>query len=80
MTPGRVYRRPSLQQQDRLPVSSYEEAVRSLVCLRCDVTLSDESYDVAVRLIADIFWRNDLRVRRDARVASKDLGVDLWTR
>ncbi len=72
---GRVYRKPSLQQHDRLPVSSYEEAVRRLVCLRFDDSLPDAGYDVAVEMVADIFWRADKSVRRDVIVAARVMGV-----
>lgn len=71
---GRVYRKPSLQQQDRLPVSSYEEAVRRLVVLRADEAVTDDAYSVAVELVADIFWRSDRRVRRDAMIAAREIG------
>lgn len=74
MTAARVYRKPSDQQYDRLPISSYDEAVRRLVELRVDETLPDEAYDVAVALVADIFWLADKRVRRDVIVAARDLG------
>lgn len=70
---ARVPRKPSLQQHDRLPVSSYEEAVQRLVEIRVDETLSDDAYDIAVCLVADIFWHSDTRVRRDVRVASNEL-------
>ena len=72
---ARVFRKPSLQQADRLPVSSYEEAVRRLVCVRCDDTVTDLAYDLAVNLVADIFWRADKRVRRDVLVSAKEMGV-----
>lgn len=74
---GRVYRKPSLQQQDRLPISTYEEALRRLVCIRCDAGVPDEAYDVGVEIVADIFWRADKRVRRDVIVTAKDMGVRL---
>lgn len=74
MTAARVYRKPSDQQHDRLPISSYDEAVRRLVELRVDETLPDEAYDVAVALVADIFWLADKRVRRDVIVAARDVG------
>ena len=72
---ARVYRAASLQQSDRLPISSYEEAVNRLVEIRCDETLTDDGYNVAVKLIADIFWHTDAKVRRDALLAYKRLGV-----
>lgn len=74
----RVYRKPSLQQQDRLPVSSYEEALRRLVQYRADETVSDEAYHLAVELTADIFWKADKTVRRDVIAAAKDMGVQ-WS-
>lgn len=72
---GRVYRKPSLQQHDRLPVSSYEEAVRRLVCIRADEAVPDVAYDAAVEIVADIFWRADRAVRRDVMVAAREIGV-----
>lgn len=72
--PVRVFRKPSLQQQDRLPVSTYEEAVNRLVVLRYDETLDDFGYDAAVRLVADIFWKHDKAVRRDVMAANRQIG------
>lgn len=70
----RVPVKPSLRQQDRAPISTYDEAVRHLVTLRINPALSDDAYDVAVALVADIFWRTDNKVRRDVRVACKEIG------
>jgi hypothetical protein len=75
---ARVHRKPSLQQADRLPVSSYEEAVRRLVEVRADIALPDEAYDTAVQIVADIFWKADRLVRRDVRVAAREIGVRGW--
>ncbi len=72
---ARVPRKPSLQQYDRLPISSYEEAVQHLVKIRCDEAFSDDAYDVAVNLIADIFWQSDKKVRRDALLSAREIGV-----
>lgn len=72
---ARVFRKPSLQQQDRLPISTYDEAVRRLVEIRCDETLPDEAYDTAVSMVADIFWQTDKRVRRDVVVEARKIGV-----
>lgn len=71
---GRVFRKRSLQQEDRLPVSSYEEAVRRLVIYREDQSITDEAYHLAVELTADIFWRADKAVLRDVMIAARDLG------
>lgn len=73
MSVARVYRPRSLQQQDRLPVSTYEEAVRRLVCLHDDESIPDEAYNLAVDLVADIFWMADKRVRRDVLLAHRKL-------
>lgn len=75
MALARVYRKASAQQDDRLPVSSYDEAVRRLVQIRCDEAVTDEAYDLAVSLISDIFWITDTRVRRDVIVAVRQLGA-----
>ena len=72
---ARIPRKGSLQQFDRLPISSYEEAVQRLVEIRCDEAVSDDAYDVAVNLIADIFWHSDKKVRRDALLAAREIGV-----
>ena len=75
MTLARVYRAPSLQQEDRVPLSSYEDAVGRLVTLRIDASVTDEAYDMCVKLIADVFWQSDKRVRRDVRVTASKWGV-----
>jgi len=72
---ARVYRKPSLQQEDRLPVSTYDEAVRNLVCLRNREDLTDDSYDLAIQIVADIFWVRDKRLRRDVIVAAREIGL-----
>ena len=72
---ARIPRKASLQQDDRLPISSYEEAIQRLVEIRCDQTVTDDGYDVALKLIADIFWQSDKKVRRDALIAAREIGV-----
>lgn len=72
---ARIPRKSSLQQHDRLPVSTYDEAVARLVQLRCDETVSDDAYDVAVELVADIFWLSDKRLRADVMKAAREIGV-----
>ena len=72
---ARVFRKPSLQQQDRLPVSTYDEAVRRLVMFRCDQAISDDAYDLAIRVVSDIFWVSYIRLRRDVIVAARQIGV-----
>jgi hypothetical protein len=71
---ARLYRKPSLQQQDRLPVATYDQAIRRLVTIRVDASLPDEAYDVAVTLVADIFWATDKRVRGDVIKAAREIG------
>lgn len=75
MSAARVFRHPSMTQQDRLPISTYDEAVRSLVAIRADETVTDGEYQMAVSIIADIFWRGDRQVRRDVILAARDIGV-----
>ena len=71
---ARVPRRPSMQQHDRLPVSTYDEAISRLLQYRIDETLSDDAYDIGVQLVADIFWMPDKRVRADVMKATSALG------
>lgn len=70
---GRVFRKPSLQQEDRLPIDRYEDAIARLALLRCHPSMTDAAYDLLIKLTADIYWVNDLRVRRDVIVASREL-------
>lgn len=74
MTLARVHRKASLQQQDRLPVSTLDEATRRLVQIRIDPTVTDEAYDLCIKIVADIFWISDNRLRRDVAVAARKLG------
>ena len=69
---ARVHRRASLQQEDCLPLSSYDDAVKRLVFVR--VVNSQESFDVAATLVADIFWTTDLKVLRDVLVLVRQIG------
>lgn len=71
---ARVPRKPSLQQRDRLPVATYEEAVRRLVCYRLDEALPDEGYDALVEIVADIFWASDRKLRSDVIAALRQIG------
>lgn len=64
----------TIRQADRSPISTYEQAVWRLVALREDPEITDFAYDVAVKLIADIYWRTDTVVRRDAIKLAKELG------
>lgn len=71
---SRVLRKASLRQPDRLPLETYEQALWRLVQIRCDASISDDAYYLAVRLIADIFWQTDCRVIRDVRKAAVTIG------
>lgn len=70
---ARVYRKPSMQQVDRLPVSSYEEAVQRLTYIRLDEDVTDAAYFLAVSIIADIFWVNDQKVIRDVTISARQI-------
>ena len=72
---GRVFRKPSLQQQDRLPCSSYDDTLWRLVQIRCDQSVTDEAYYLTVKLVADIYWRSDRRVIADVRKLANQVEV-----
>jgi hypothetical protein len=74
MGKARLYRKPSLQQEDRLPVGTYDQAVNRLLYIRADESVPDEAYDVAVTIVADIFWATDKRVRSDVIKAARQMG------
>ena len=62
-----------IRQADREPIATYEKAVWRLVALRDDPEITDAAYDLAVKLLADVFWRSDLVVRRDVRKAAREI-------
>lgn len=68
--------RARIRQPDRAPISTYENAIWRLVQYRADETLDDAAYDLAVTLVADIFWRTDPCVRRDVRKAAREIDPD----
>ena len=70
---ARVPAQRTLRQADRSPISTYEQAVWRLVALREDPEINDVAYDVGVKLIADIYWRSDNVVRRDAIKLAREL-------
>lgn len=61
------------REQDRPPLQTYEKAVWRLVAIRADETISDDAYDLAVSLVADIFWKGDRDVRRDVRQSAREI-------
>lgn len=72
---ARVYKYPSMRQQDRLPISTYEEALGRLVALRVDDRVSDDAYYLVAQMVADIFWLKDQKVIADAAKAVRAMGV-----
>ena len=65
--------RARIRQPERAPISTYENAIWRLVQYRADESLDDAAYDLAVTLVADIFWRTDTCVRRDVRKAAREI-------
>ena len=74
--PLRIPPRVRLRQADRAPITTYEEAIWRLVQFRADPEIDDVAYDVAVNLVADIYWRTDVCVRRDVRKAAREIDPD----
>ncbi len=66
--------RATLLQQDRLPISTLEQATWRLVAIRGDESLPDAAYDVALKIVADIFWTSEKKLRRDVLVMAKRNG------
>lgn len=56
---------PRLKQADRPPVSTYQEALARLVVLADKPGQTREAYADLVELVADLFWKTDVQVRRD---------------
>lgn len=65
--------RARLRQEVRAPITTHEKAVWRLVQLRADPDLSDEAYDIAICLMADVFWVSDTSLRRDVRKAAREI-------
>lgn len=72
---ARVFRARSLQQEDRLPIESFDDAIGRLVLLRNTESVSDDAYDLCVKLVADLFWETDAKVRRKAFLQAKKWGL-----
>lgn len=71
--------RTPIKQEDRQPVETYEDAVNRLVILRATEHVGQAAYEIAVRLVADIYWVKDATVRRDVFIACRHLfGGDAW--
>ena len=62
-----------IHQADRPPVSTYYQAVWRLVALRSDPEITDFAYDLAIKLLADVFWVSDLALRRDVMKAAREI-------
>lgn len=71
---ARVPRKPSLQQEDRLPVSTVDEVVHYLVQKRLENTISDETYDELIKLASDIFWLTERDLRAKVVKAARQIG------
>jgi hypothetical protein len=63
-------------QADRLPVSTYYQAVWRLVAIRNEPECDDFAYDTVVKLLADVFWVSDKRLRRDVLIAAREIDPD----
>ena len=61
---------------DRSPIITYDDAIRRLVQYRVDESVDDAAYDLAVTLVADIFWFTDVSVRCDVRKAARQIDPD----
>jgi len=72
----RIPVRARLRQPDRAPISTYENALLRLVEVRADQEVDDAAYDLAISLVADIYWQTDLCVRRDVRKLARDVDPD----
>lgn len=53
------------RQQDRAPAVDYRLALTSLCRALLVDEISDDAYAFGVKMVADIYWLSDARVRRD---------------
>ena len=58
---ARKPRKSSLQQDDRLPVSTLEQAVNRLVSYRQNPDITQDAYDLVIKFAADLFWLTEYR-------------------
>lgn len=75
-TPARTPVRARIRQPERAPISTYENAIWRLVLICADEILDDAAYELAVTLVAEIFGRTDVCVRRDVRKAALQIDPD----
>lgn len=67
--------RPSLQQAERRPLATYDQAVNRLVTLSLSEDVTDEAYDLAVQVLSDVFWETETKMRADVIKARKVIGA-----
>lgn len=69
-----VPKKPSLKQEDRLPVQTLEQAIGRLAFRRIAAEWSPETYDEVIQIVADIFWITDKDLRKKVLAAVKEIG------
>lgn len=58
---------------DRNPIATYERAIWRLVGFQNIDQATDDEIEYAVRIVADVFWLSDAKVRHDMRRAAKEI-------
>lgn len=60
----------------RDPIATYEQAIRRLVRFLVAEKCTPEQLDLAVQIVADIWWLSDEKVRHDMQKSSRELYQD----
>jgi len=58
----------------RSPLATYEQAVWRLVQMETENGHSPEQIELAVQIVADVFWLSDAKVAYDVKKAARSLG------
>lgn len=62
-----------MSMSERNPIATYERAIWRLVCFQTIDQATDEEIEYAVRIVADVFWLSDAKVRHDMRRSAKEI-------
>lgn len=58
----------------RSPLATYEQAVWRLVRMETENGHAPEQIELAVQIVADVFWLSDAKVAYDVKKAARSLG------
>lgn len=67
-----------MQQRDREPLSTYEQAVWRLAQYEVGQANTLGQMDLAIQIVADLFWLSEAKVRSDAQKAARSVAANAF--